>query len=90
MLKPTLGGRYKSQKPQPPSGGCVLKLKMPIHILKFMMPAAFRRLCVETEHHVWHARLCRPAAFRRLCVETLITTVLKLRPNASRLQAAVC
>ena len=35
-----------------------------------MIPAAFRRLCVETiqDMHVWLK--WPPAAFRRLCVET--------------------
>ena len=56
---------------QPPSGGCVLKHSV-IHRRCFWpIPAAFRRLCVETR-----LKLNRrnpygvPAAFRRLCVET--------------------
>ena len=34
-------------------------------------PAAFRRLCVETEILVYGLCTEGPAAFRRLCVETL-------------------
>ena len=34
--------------PQPPSGGCVLKLWLLTHHYRFWLPAAFRRLCVET------------------------------------------
>ena len=36
------------------------------------MPAAFRRLCVETRLIMIHLHglLLPPAAFRRLCVET--------------------
>ena len=33
-------------------------------------PAAFRRLCVETELETHRHRGLDPAAFRRLCVET--------------------
>ncbi|OFT23269.1 hypothetical protein HMPREF3066_06255 [Neisseria sp. HMSC03D10] len=33
---------------QPPSGGCVLKLIIMQKFYKFIKPAAFRRLCVET------------------------------------------
>ena len=36
-----------------------------------MKPAAFRRLCVETEGKKDFVRIKKPAAFRRLCVETL-------------------
>ena len=36
------------------------------------MPAAFRRLCVETQMPKRSSLLRHPAAFRRLCVETLI------------------
>ena len=36
----------------------------------YLLPAAFRRLCVETR--IWREKLQKwiPAAFRRLCVET--------------------
>ena len=33
---------------QPPSGGCVLKLRILTEILRKFDPAAFGRLCVET------------------------------------------
>ena len=36
------------------------------------MPAAFRRLCVETPDILATYRSFQPAAFRRLCVETTI------------------
>ena len=55
---------------QPPSGGCVLKHFKYIHILGLPIPAAFRRLCVETGVPYQPPNLARPAAFRRLCVET--------------------
>ena len=35
-------------------------------------PAAFRRLCVETENRKAVFRRLDPAAFRRLCVETIL------------------
>ena len=35
-------------RPQPPSGGCVLKLKCTQFALCIEQPAAFGRLCVET------------------------------------------
>ena len=34
---------------QPPSGGCVLKLAVLYLFVLLLLPAAFRRLCVETE-----------------------------------------
>ena len=55
---------------QPPSGGCVLKLVCLKPVCCISKPAAFRRLCVETQI-VGLSRPCHaPAAFRRLCVET--------------------
>ena len=35
------------------------------------IPAAFRRLCVETDTKPKQSGAARPAAFRRLCVETV-------------------
>ena len=55
---------------QPPSGGCVLKPFPPLYQESAEMPAAFRRLCVETLHASCVKLICWPAAFRRLCVET--------------------
>ena len=37
--------------PQPPSGGCVLKLVNPREFAEQIHPAAFGRLCVETTYH---------------------------------------
>ena len=37
-----------------------------------LMPAAFRRLCVETYNNGEFNKRGKPAAFRRLCVETKI------------------
>ena len=37
-----------AQKFQPPSGGCVLKRIMYYFVQFIKLPAAFRRLCVET------------------------------------------
>ena len=42
-----------------------------------MNPAAFRRLCVETERISTPDKLRNPAAFRRLCVETSRTCLPK-------------
>ena len=56
---------------QPPSGGCVLKLNSPVFMRKENNPAAFRRLCVETERRRKSLPCRQPAAFRRLCVETV-------------------
>ena len=54
------------------------------------LPAAFRRLCVETADKLVVELLADPAAFRRLCVETMpILQVIDLY-KTSRLQAAVC
>ena len=53
-------------------------------------PAAFRRLCVETELPGNASPKVIPAAFRRLCVETSKTDASVVRCVPSRLQAAVC
>ena len=55
---------------QPPSGGCVLKLPFFFLLYKSRLPAAFRRLCVETTYTAGMSGSGGPAAFRRLCVET--------------------
>ena len=75
---------------QPPSGGCVLKLMLGQDPILKDMPAAFRRLCVETPDTGLGAIRDDPAAFRRLCVETLIERKVKTMYTPSRLQAAVC
>ena len=59
---------------QPPSGGCVLKQYISFVILKIDLPAAFRRLCVETSDDLKKSVKDKPAAFRRLCVETRLKT----------------
>ena len=56
---------------QPPSGGCVLKLYIYPLIFFVLDPAAFGRLCVETEVAAAQGiSKEQPAAFGRLCVET--------------------
>ena len=50
MLKRFTFERSTGDETQPPSGGCVLKLiRLAIRIRR-RIPAAFRRLCVETCH----------------------------------------
>ena len=53
---------------------------------KRAMPAAFRRLCVETWLTPYRYRQRQPAAFRRLCVETarLHRVGVRLYPAAFR------
>ena len=73
MLKLKNGENGVVVKFQPPSGGCVLKHPQKFLKKLVMLPAAFRRLCVETavtEDVTQPAGY--PAAFRRLCVETVI------------------
>ena len=49
MLK-LLNGQWKEETiSQPPSGGCVLKLLERMRKYHSNSPAAFRRLCVETD-----------------------------------------
>ena len=55
---------------QPPSGGCVLKLKRIAVAFCDGYPAAFGRLCVETFSWSPICEAAQPAAFGRLCVET--------------------
>ena len=90
VLKPAARTRSWPCCPQPPSGGCVLKQNAAALGQQLQMPAAFRRLCVETVTSSPAVALAWPAAFRRLCVET---ARVSNRPNGhqpSRLQAAVC
>ena len=75
---------------QPPSGGCVLKPSLCRKYGNNKMPAAFRRLCVETIGQNHEIRFRFPAAFRRLCVETSSIADIIGKPKTSRLQAAVC
>ena len=48
MLKPYVGAASYAYDAQPPLGGCVLKLIRAPQCLLIWLPAAFRRLCVET------------------------------------------
>ena len=70
MLKPRLCNPFWHPPIQPPSGGCVLKHLKFCSNYNCVLPAAFRRLCVETCRVAKTRPLERPAAFRRLCVET--------------------
>ena len=76
MLKPIPNFRDYRQVSQPPSGGCVLKLRVEIAAREVLEPAAFRRLCVETADWKTSPMRVSPAAFRRLCVETPSQSVL--------------
>ena len=90
MLKPDVVKRVKEELDQPPSGGCVLKLRECVFRPLRSLPAAFRRLCVETIQPSDRERNVFPAAFRRLCVETMPFGLMSLGRVTSRLQAAVC
>ena len=57
-------------RPQPPSGGCVLKLAFYVFPPPSAYAAAFGRLCVETIFPFVLFVLLVAAAFGRLCVET--------------------
>ena len=79
IVQPPLGGcvlkqreieRLNKEKPQPPLGGCVLKPSYDLPAVYDGLPAAFRRLCVETTNPTNGGSSEAPAAFRRLCVET--------------------
>ena len=48
VLKQDWKDGKRTKAVQPPSGGCVLKLGYLAIILAVEVPAAFRRLCVET------------------------------------------
>ena len=48
VLKQSIPFQRRPRIIQPPSGGCVLKLPLSRHGIPIAMPAAFRRLCVET------------------------------------------
>ena len=50
VLKLKLGDTLGALMTQPPLGGCVLKLPKPMRLPVAVVPAAFRRLCVETEN----------------------------------------
>ena len=67
-----------------------MKLTSKTSIRRLNLPAAFRRLCVETKPIRRYCLSRNPAAFRRLCVETPNVDFIELDKLASRLQAAVC
>ena len=71
MLKLYRLPEIQFQTCQPPSGGCVLKLQYQILAFPAFAPAAFGRLCVETQAEVVEVERLAPAAFGRLCVETI-------------------
>ena len=48
VLKQRLRVRADDAQNQPPSGGCVLKHDALMVVAALILPAAFRRLCVET------------------------------------------
>ena len=79
-----------NQLTQPPSGGCVLKHLKGYNKEGKPLPAAFRRLCVETILEFDGLLTQIPAAFRRLCVETHPWCSHQPKGWPSRLQAAVC
>ena len=72
MLKRQKFCHIFQQKIQPPSGGCVLKLVYQpcAGTSIYPNPAAFGRLCVETNNQARFWINNEPAAFGRLCVET--------------------
>ena len=76
MLKPPVTEKKMQEKSQPPSGGCVLKPDGAMEFEIKGVPAAFRRLCVETKYFVSYDGNKIPAAFRRLCVETTSLAVV--------------
>ena len=69
-MKPPVTEKKMQEKSQPPSGGCVLKPDGAMEFEIKGVPAAFRRLCVETSSKYQDFAAPVPAAFRRLCVET--------------------
>ena len=81
-------GNYKFR--QPPSGGCVLKLHVPLNITSEKKAAAFGRLCVETAACELKNNNDVAAAFGRLCVETTLQVSELYCLLRSRLRAAVC
>ena len=78
VLKPPTSAQRRAKKSQPPSGGCVLKRRISPGLYRLTIPAAFRRLCVETSIRRTPRFVLPPAAFRRLCVETVIRVKPKL------------
>ena len=70
VLKQPMNDNSPQVVSQPPLGGCVLKLCLIALRSLPNVPAAFRRLCVETAAVIFAGGSAGPAAFRRLCVET--------------------
>ena len=59
MLKLGIVVATAYERNQPPSGGCVLKLNFLFFLAVLWLPAAFRRLCVETGDLAAAAAYCR-------------------------------
>ena len=60
----------------------MLKLVFNLEMSKEQLPAAFRRLCVETATEPMKFGTSEPAAFRRLCVETEMITLITGVPGS--------
>ena len=90
VLKHDKSMEQESNVNQPPSGGCVLKPALVFVHCRPTSPAAFGRLCVETEGKKDFVRIKKPAAFGRLCVETHKEKSIAKYKVTSRLRAAVC
>ena len=85
MLKQGRATDGARQPAQPPLGGCVLKQNIGTASVVLVFPAAFRRLCVETDDLIHVFLTEKPAAFRRLCVETVSGGLLSIVSRPSRL-----
>ena len=76
---------------QPPSGGCVLKQQAAAFVTVAALPAAFRRLCVETARPGIATARIRPQPPSGGCVlKHQSSHDARWRISPSRLQAAVC
>ena len=90
MLKPRDAQQHGAVGLQPPSGGCVLKLKrLKKRVMTKTQPPSGG--CVlKLKYASMQSAPSIPAAFRRLCVETTGGLRMIWQTLPSRLQAAVC
>ena len=90
VLKPLQSPICGAIPGQPPSGGCVLKHKPFVGRPGKGLPAAFRRLCVETSGFVPTLAACVIQPPSGGCVLKQLVKRLLFVWGPSRLQAAVC
>ena len=90
MLKHQPPKQANKKPPQPPSGGCVLKLTLADKGLGLPAPAAFKRLYVKSDKSKKQKKRMTQPPSGGCVLKLKVKESLWLMLKTSRLQAAVC